>query len=41
MLVNCGIPATISAITSLALPARTASAHPSSGIVVDQLGTQS
>jgi sugar lactone lactonase YvrE len=38
MLVNVRIPVTILAIASLALPARTASAHPSSGIVVDQQG---
>ena len=38
MLIIRRIPATILVITSLALPARTASAHPSSGIVVDQEG---
>jgi sugar lactone lactonase YvrE len=38
MLVKGRIPAAILAIASLALPARTASAHPSSGIVVDQQG---
>jgi sugar lactone lactonase YvrE len=38
MLIIRRIPATILVITSLAIPARTASAHPSSGIVVDQEG---
>jgi hypothetical protein len=38
MLIIRRIPATILVITSLVLPARTAPAHPSSGIVVDQKG---
>ena len=38
MLIIRRIPASILVITSLALPARIASAHPSSGIVVDQQG---
>jgi sugar lactone lactonase YvrE len=38
MLMKCRIPATILVMTSLAVLTRTASAHPSSGIVVDQQG---
>jgi sugar lactone lactonase YvrE len=38
MLVNGRMPVTILAIASFVLPARTASAHPGSGIVVDQQG---
>ncbi len=38
MLMNRSIPITILVIASLGLPARTALAHPSSGIVVDQQG---
>jgi sugar lactone lactonase YvrE len=38
MLMKCRIPATILVIASLAVLGRTASAHPSSGIVVDQQG---
>ncbi len=38
MLMNCSTPSTILVIASCALAARTASAHPSSGIVVDQQG---
>jgi len=38
MLINRSISTTILVIASFALPARTVSAHPSSGIVVDQQG---
>ncbi len=38
MLMNRPIPTTIVVIATFALPAWTASAHPSSGIVVDQRG---
>ncbi len=38
MLMNRPIPTTILVIVSFALPARTVSAHPSSGIIVDQQG---
>jgi hypothetical protein len=38
MSINRRISATILALGALALPARTTSAHPSSGIVVDEQG---